>query len=322
MALPVTKRSIQTSNPGYYTGIEFDAHTIRAARVSADGRGSFTIATLEEASGDYSDEANLIESLRQLKTRLGVTQRDIVVTSLSGKQVFAAQLDFRRLSGEEMEQALRLELRKMVHFEVATSTLDYEILEDEEGSTSGQCRVMTALASNSLLSRQMAILEKAGLRPAAMEVLPLTVANALWAWRGAGGMESPCVAIHVGPQATTLIIDGEYSPFFYRSIPFAAEDANADAIPPSDRAKRLTSLADEVSRSLAFHEKNSGTAGYKELVVLGERLEDAEFAEAMRKRTGLGTIRMDLASKIGGMKNGSPTGKFDLAVALALRGDS
>jgi Tfp pilus assembly PilM family ATPase len=165
MAYPVTKRSIQTSNPGYYTGIEFDAHTLRAARVSSDGRGGFSIAALEEASGDYSEDANLIESLRQLKGRLGFAQRDTIVTCLSGKQVFAAQLDFRRLSGEEMEQALRLELRKMVHFEVATSTLDYEILEDEEGSTSGHCRVMTALAANSLLSRQMAVLDKAGLRP-------------------------------------------------------------------------------------------------------------------------------------------------------------
>jgi Tfp pilus assembly PilM family ATPase len=318
----VTKRSIQTSNPGYYTGIEFDALTIRAARLSADGRGGFAIATLEEVSGNYAEEASLIESLRQLRTRLGVAQRDTVVTCLSGKQVFAAQLDFRRLTGDEMEQALRLELRKMVHFEVATATLDYEILDDEEGSTSGQCRVMMALAANSLVSRQMAILDRAGLRPSAMDVLPLTVANALWAWRGAGGMESPCVAIHVGTQASTLIIDGEYCPFFYRSIPFSAEEANAEGQAPAEKAKRLTSLAEEVSRSLAFHEKNSGTAGYKELVLLGEHVEEADFAEAVKRRTGLGTVRMDLASKIGGMRDGIQTGRFDLAVALALRGDS
>ncbi len=318
----MTKRSIQTSNPGYYTGIEFDAHAIRAARMSADGRGGFAVAALEEVSGDYSDEVSLIESLRLLKSKLGVAQRDTVVTCLSGKQVFATQLDFRRLSGEEMEQALRLELRKMVHFEVATSTLDYEIMEDDDETTSGQCRVMVALAANSLLSRQMTILDKAGMRPAAMDVLPLTVANALWAWRGAGGMESPCVAVHVGPQASTLIIDGEYSPFFYRSIPFASEEANGVAQTPVEKAKKLMYFADEVSRSLAFHEKNSGTGGYKELVILGEYLEDPEFADTVKRRTGLETTRMDLAAKIGGTKNGGQTGRFDLAVALAKRGDS
>jgi hypothetical protein len=51
-------------------------------------------------------------------------------------------------------------------------------------------------------------------------------------------------------------------------------------------------------------------------------VEDAEFADAVRRRTGLDTIRMDLASKIGGVKEGGQTGRFDLSVALALRGDS
>lgn len=318
----MTKRSIQTSNPGYYIGIEFDAHTIRAARVSSDGRGSFTIASLEEASGDYTEDASLIENLRIVKTRLGVGPRDAIVTCLSGKQVYATQLDFRRLSGEEMEQALRLELRKIVHFEVATSSIDFEVLEDDGGPTGGQCRVMVSLASNSVLSRQMLLLDRAGMRPAAMDVLPLTVANALWLWRGAGGMESPCVALHLGPQVSTLVIDGEYSPFFNRSIPFAIDETNGDATSPTERAKKLSYLAEEVSRSLAFHEKNSGAGGYRELVILGEEIEGSEFGEVIKRRTGLDTFRMDLAGRIGGAKEVKRTGSFDIAIALALRGDA
>jgi Tfp pilus assembly PilM family ATPase len=318
----MTKRSIQTSNPGYYVGIEFDARIIRAARVSSDGRGGFTIASLEEASGDYIEDASLIENLRAIKSRLGVGPRDAIVTCLSGKQVFAAQLGFRRLSGDEMEQALRLELRKIVHFEVATSAIDYEVLDDGDGSTTGQCRVLVSLAANSVLSRQMSILDRAGMRPAAMDVLPLTVANALWIWQGSGSMETPCVALHVGPQVSTLVVDGEYSPFFNRSIPFLVEDENGESASTPEKAKRLAYLVDEVSRSLAFHEKSSGVGGFRELVILGERLDDAEFGEALRRRTGLGTVRMDLAGKIGGVGNGAQVGRFDLSLALALRGDA
>ena len=134
-------------------------------------------------------------------------------------------------------------------------------------------------------------------------------------------MGTPCVALHVGSQVSTLVIDGEYSPFFNRSIPFAREETCAET-PAAPKSKGLAYLADEISRSLAFHEKNSGVGGFRELVRLGERLEDAEFAEAVKRRTGLATVRMDLAGKIGGAGNAAQAGRFDLALALALRGDA
>jgi Tfp pilus assembly PilM family ATPase len=316
------KRSIQTSAPGYFVGIEFDAKVIRAARLSSDGRGSFAVSALEEQMGNFSDDAILIESLKQVKARLGVGVRDHVSSCLAGKQVFAAQMDFRRLSGAEMEQAMRLELRKIVHFEVATSSLDFEILEETGDSSQGKCQVVLALAANAVLTRHMRIMERANLRPAALDVLPLTIVNALWAWRGPDGMEVPCIAMHVGPQVSTVVIDGEFSPFFNRSIPFAVDEAIGKEIPLQERSKRLHSLADEVARSLAFHEKSSGIGGFRDLVLLGDHLEDAEFADAIKRRTGLETVRMDLAAKLGGAKDGERTGRFDLAVALALRGDA
>jgi Tfp pilus assembly PilM family ATPase len=316
------KRSIQTSAPGYFVGIEFDSKFIRGARLSSDGRGSFAVSALEEQTGDYADDSALIEGLKQLKGRLGVGVRDHIASCLAGKQVFAAHMDFRKLSGAEMEQALRLELRKIVHFEVATSSLDFEILEETEDTGEGKCQVMVALASNSLLTRQMRIMERASFRTTAMDVFPLAVANALWAWRGIDGMETPSIAMHVGSQTSTIVIDGEYSPFFNRSIPFVVEEIKGNDAPVQERIKRLQSLADEVSRSLAFHEKSSGIGGFRELVLLGDRLEDAEFADAIKRRTGLDTVRMDLAGKFGGHREAEQHGRFDLAIALALRGDA
>lgn len=318
----MTKRSIQTSSPGYFVGIEFDHRAIRAARVSSDGRGGFTVAALEDQAGDFSEDGALIDGLRKVKSRLGPGVRDIVVSCLAGKQVFASQMDFRRLTGEEMEQALRLELRKIVHFEVATSTLDFEILDGDGDSTGGQCQVMVALASNSLLGRHIQILEKSGLRPSAMDVLPLAVADALWIWREEKGMEAPVAALHIGHQASTIVIDGEYSPFFNRSIPISVDGSAADAHGDPERAKRLHSLADEISRSLNFHEKSTGVGGFREIVLLGDLPDDPGFSDTIKRRTGLDTVRMDLASKISGGRKPAPAGRFDLAIALALRGDA
>jgi Tfp pilus assembly PilM family ATPase len=317
----MVKRSIQTSKPGYTVGIEFDHLAIRGARLSYDGRGGFSVNRLEEIRGDFAEDRSVLEGLRQLKTKLGLVGRDSVVTCLSGKQVFASQIEFRRLESEEMEQALRLELRKTVHFEVATSILDFEILGDQEGSNGSMAQVLVALASNSLLKRQLDLLDKAGLKATAVDVLPIAIANSLWAWKGGKEGDHPLIAIHVGPQVSTIVIDGEYSPFFNRNVYFAAEDIFGENANPIDRDKRIQSLADEVSRSILFYEKNSQVSGFQEILLLGDFLDGASLTEKLQRQTGLPIVKMDLPASLGSARESHP-GRFDLAVALALRGET
>jgi Tfp pilus assembly PilM family ATPase len=315
----MVKRSIQTSRPGFTVGIEYDHLAIRAARLSSDGRGSFLVDRLEEVKGNFTEDGPLLEGFRQMKTKLGLGSRDPVVTCLSGKQVFATELAFRKLGSEEMEQALRLELRKTVHFEVATSTLDYEFLEDEEVTDDGKAQVLVAIASNALLNRQLSLLEKAGLKAAAVDVLPIAIANALWSWKGSREGGHPHVALHVGPQIATIVIDGEHSPFFNRTIYFAAEDIfGADRKP--DREKRIQSLVDEVSRSMVFYEKSSNISGFEDLVLLGDFLEGESLIHSLQRQTGLPIVKMDIPGKMKSIREPQP-GRFDLAVALALRGE-
>lgn len=314
------KRSIQTSKPGFIIGIEHDHQAIRSVKLSSDGRGGFTIDKMETIKGDFSEDIGLLEGFRQIRTLLNIASRDSVVACLSGKQVYASQIPFRNLGPEEMEQALRLELRKTVHFEVATSTLDYDVLDEQDGSTGGMVQVMVALASNTLLNRQLKLLEKAGLKAVAVDVLPVAVANALWAWKGGGEGEHPMVAMHVGPQTSTIVIDGEHSPFFTRNVHFAAEDMFGPNASAGDRDKRVRSLADEVSRSLIFYEKNTQASGFREILVLGEYLDQEILTERITQATGLSLRKMDLAGRLGPVRESVP-GRFDLAMALALRGD-
>lgn len=315
------KRTIQTSKPGYTVGIEHDHKAIRCARLSSDGRGSYAIDKLEEIKGDYSDDANLLEGYRNVKNAMGIGARDSIVTCLTGKQVFAAQIEFRKLSGEEMEQALRLELRKTVHFEVATSSLDYEQLEMDGHSNGGTTQLMVILAANTLLKKEMVLLDRAGLKPAAVDVLPVAVANALWAYHGIKEGDIPLVALHVGPQLTTIVIDAESYPFFNRHIYFSAEDLAGESLSDQDKDKRLQSLADEVSRSLLFYEKNSRASGFQEILLLGEFLDLPGLVDRIKQVTGLHVTKMDLPNKMGFTRESHP-GRFDLAVSLALRGEA
>ena len=93
----MVKRSIQVARPGYSIGIEYDHLAIRAARLSTDGRGGFTIDKLEEIRGDYAEEENLLIGFRQMRSALNLGGRDHLVACLGGKQVFATELEFRGL---------------------------------------------------------------------------------------------------------------------------------------------------------------------------------------------------------------------------------
>ncbi|MDB5050482.1 MAG: type pilus assembly protein PilM [Fibrobacteres bacterium] len=314
------KRTIQTSKPGFTIGIEHDHQAIRSARLSSDGRGGYTVDRMEELKGDFSEDRGLLDGFRRIKGLLNIGSRDSVIACLAGKQVFATQIPFRKLGAEEMEQALRLELRKTVHFEVATSTLDYEVLDEDAGSSGGLVQVMVALASNSLLSRHLKLLEKAGLRAVAVDVLPVAVANALWAWKGGREGDHPLVALHVGPQVSTIVIDSEHTSFFNRNVYFAAEDVFGPNASAGDRDKRIRSLADEISRSLIFYEKNEQISGFQEILLLGEYLDQELLTNRISNITGLPINKMDLAGKMGSIREPVP-GRFDLAVALALRGE-
>ncbi|MDQ3001793.1 MAG: pilus assembly protein PilM [Fibrobacterota bacterium] len=314
------KRSIQTSKPGNTVGIEYDHLAIRCACLATDGRGGFTVEKLEEIRGDFSEDLGLLDGLRKLKGVLNIGIRDSVVSCLAGKQVFAAEIPFRKLGPEEMEQALRLELRKTVHFEVATSSLDYELISTGEDTEGGVAQFLVALASNTLLNRQLSLMEKAGIKTTAVDVLPIAIANAIWAWKGSVEGNHPMVALHIGPQVSTIVIDAEHSPFFNRTIYFAAEDVFKPLASQGDREKRIQSLCEEVARSLIFYEKQDGASGFQEILILGDSLDGEGLANQLHRVTGIPVRKMDLPAKLGAARKEHP-GRFDLAIALALRGE-
>lgn len=305
------------SKPGFSVGLEFDHLAIRAVRLAGDGRGGFSVDGMADVTGNFAEDADLVDGLRQVKERLKISAKDVLATCLSGKQVSVSQITFRRLPPEEMEQALRLEMRKSVPFEIAGSTLDYQILGDAEAQTE-TVQVLVAVAGSGMLGRQLKVLEKAGLTPFTVDVLPVAAGNALWTAVGAPKSDSPHVAVHLGPQISTIVIDGAKSPFFNRYVYFAAEDFVGKEPGSADMEKRIHSLAEEVARSLSFYEKSTFATGFQEVLLLGEYLDTPSLSDKLRRQTGLGVRKMDIPKKLG-MTHEMPLGRFDLAAALALR---
>ena len=103
-------------------GIEFDTMSIRAAKLNLVKSGSKTsvkVMGLSELYGDFSNDDNISGGMKKIKDKSSVTASDRVVTCLAGKQVYVAQMPFKKLADDEMKNALRIEIKKSLPFEVA-----------------------------------------------------------------------------------------------------------------------------------------------------------------------------------------------------------
>lgn len=314
-------KKISISEKSTSVGIEYDSMAIRAVKLTVTVASAFSIDGFAEVRGDFSKDENLAEGFRKIRQDLAISNKDKVVSCVTGKQVYAAQVPFKHLPAAEMGGALKIHIRKSIPFEMGGSSLDWQIV--RPGTDGDLDQVIVSVAARALLHRQLRYLEKAGMSPRIVDVLPLAVANALLLGTStAEGQEATArIGMHIGPAASTIVIDGPGLPFFQRTIYFAASelfDDKTDTIPSRERARRLVSLGEEITRSISYYEKNYFSKAIGSVFLFGEYMEEVSLFQALQEQTGLSILKLGLASQaLSGEK--PPEGKFDVAIALALR---
>ncbi len=314
-----TKRE---GKPQSVIGLEFDSYAIRAVRVNHAGANGYKIDSLCEERGSFSVDADLIDGLRKVKSRLSIGSREHVVTTVAGKQVWAGEMLFRALPTAEMIPALKLEVRKTLHFEASGASLDYQVLREPDEKQE-YANLLVIAAHNNLVQKQIAMMERVGFRIGIIEVLPITVANTVWAQVGNSKSEAAHVGLHFGPQVCTVTIDGETTPHFNRSIYFASEEVygSTEQLTPKEKDRRLQILGEEISRTLAYYEKTFTVPGFGTVMVLGDCAQEPGLPELVQKATGLRPVDSDLLTRFG-YSAPAEAHKFALSLALALREDT
>ncbi|MBN1130859.1 MAG: pilus assembly protein PilM, partial [Chitinispirillaceae bacterium] len=190
-------------------GIEFDTMSIRAAKlnlVRSGSRTSVKVLGLSELYGDFTNDDNISGGMKKIREKITVSPSDRVVTCLAGKQVYVAQMPFKKLPEEEMKGALRIEIKKNLPFEVAGASIDYQLIPDTKKDDLNQF-IVTAVPSI-MLTRHVNLMERLGIKPYIVDVLPLAIANAFHLSQESCALGLAYVVVHVGPTVTNLIICG------------------------------------------------------------------------------------------------------------------
>ncbi|MDR3012065.1 MAG: pilus assembly protein PilM [Chitinispirillales bacterium] len=325
-----------------FVGFDQDSASIRAVRLALDPPRSWGRAPdweflgAEEETGNFTDEAQLVASLKGLRDRLKIQPTDFVITCLSGKQTYAVQVDVRRLPDDEMPNMLRLELRKSMPFEATVATFDYQFLSTESGSGregGGGVPVMVSAAANSYLSKHIDTYAKANLRPSHVEILPISIANAFWAMRSADpkavAAQETYAILHLSSNTCTIVIDGGKHPFFNRSFNFnigeivASAGAAAGAEPTSpgrvsNVTMQMNSLATEVTKSITYYKNTFKGSQISGVALIGNHASHSAF-EAFGTRVGHELQRIHTGQLVRAPKS-LGVDKYDLAIALAMQG--
>lgn len=310
-------------------GIEYDQCGIRGARVVMERVGDDELRvldTVEEITGDFSTGEELLAGLKQLREKLAAAAGGFLATCIGGKEVYAARLAFRRLPDNEMANALRLEMRKSLPFELSSSTMDFQIMDSGERKDD-KVDVLVAVVADALMSRHLKVLEKAGLKPEIVDVLPTAIANALNISLGDEAEEGIAhLALHIGPSMSTVVFDGAGVPFFTRSIYFDAQrifngKEKAERMSERERSSKTETFLGEITRSLSFYEHTYKVSRFGRMALMGDFSDRADLRMMIAERAGLQPLTSSPASRMGaaGM---APPGKLDLAVALASRGST
>ena len=306
-------------------GIEHDTVSIRAVKIVITRSGSklsVQVAGLSELRGDFSNDENISNGMKKIKEKISIGAGDRVVTCLAGKQVYVAQIPFRRLPDDEMKNALRLEIKKSLPFEVAGASIDYQMLESAKKAEEQQL-IVTAVPSV-MLTRHLNMMERLGIKPYMVDVLPLAIANAFHLSQQSVALGLAYVVLHVGPAVANVVICGDESvPFFHRSIYFLSDELFSDGeqsapLSEEELAKKLLELTEEIARSLSFYGKTYSIANFAGVYLLGEYLDREAIKTAVGDKTQLMTEVIDVFSRLKQTSN-APKGKFEAAMALAMR---
>lgn len=303
-------------------GIEYDSVSIRAARVRVVKGGNnplFKIEKLVEEPGRYDKGEKLVEGMIKVKRQVIFSSNDQVVVSIFGKQLYAAQIPFRMLPKGEMKEALKFEIRKNISFNFRTANLEYQVVEERDKKN---VILLVTAVSDMLLNNHLKIMDNAGIKPDIVDVLPCAIANTFWLHKLELEKGTAYVIIHFAPMVCTLVIDGLNVPFYTRTIHFPAKDICEESFKVLDKNKQMqvTNFQKEVRRSLSYYDSTYGIPRFADINLMGAYANSPIIETVLTEKPGL-KVNYSHLTEIIDRDNGSGTdkGKFDLAVALALR---
>ena len=206
-------------------GLDIGTSSVRLVQLTKDNDGKYavigaSICDIQQPEGDgHISEESILKAIQKCLADSRAHSK-WAICSVSGPEVAVRHFKFPPLQSIELEGAIRLEASQVCPFNVDDAVVDYQIIQNENGSVVG----VFVAATNSAIKRKTRIAEKANLNCALMDVDGLALLNCLSESRKDKEKICNSAILDVGASATTLAVMGENGLPFVRTVPFAGKD--------------------------------------------------------------------------------------------------
>lgn len=277
-------------------GLDLGKSSVKMIRLERGGRGFRVlqmgigvVSPRDERPDAYVDaQAEVAKAL----LRDVHPKKELIVTSVSDPGIIIRQATLPRMSAKDFARSIRFEARKYMPYDPSQVILRYQVVVDHRRGPT--CQVLLVAVPREAMERHRALLQTAGIRPYAVEVGPLALANAHLAVKR--GSPETAVLLDLGESRTVIDVFREGGVFFCRQLPISSgsfrqeimtrcglsrETAervkNGGYLPdgpdPKEVAQALRPLMDgllvEVRRSLAYYDNITGGLGFSRVLITG-----------------------------------------------------
>lgn len=289
-------------------GIETGASTLKAVKLTADGRGNVTIedyASVQMAqyrSAGADDSVAIVGALRELVASKGIKPSDTAYVSLAGRHAFSRVITLPPVGEDAMRETIANEARGQIPIKLEDAVWDYQRISGGEG----EVQVNLYAVKRDVVTQLLNACRSAGLPIKGIQLAPLGIYNFV-KHELDPSLSAACVCVDIGAENTDLlIVDGEKT--WIRVVPFAGNDvtkallmkdkrlnpAMAESLKrdPSNMVKKfneskpdpiwkdvgtvveamkppLRELVAEINRSVGFYKSQNDGADFRTLVTMG-----------------------------------------------------
>jgi type IV pilus assembly protein PilM len=286
-------------------GLDIGTSAVRAAEVR--GKDPAVLTRLAQLAlpagavvgGEILDSEAVAQVVRDL-WRQGEFRGKRVAIGVANQNVVVRQVDVPQMEETELAGALRYQVQDYIPISIDDALLDFMVLEEfvnDEGTA--MMRVLAVAAQKDMVATMMAVLDRAGLEPVAVDLAPLAAVRALIE-PIPSLLEDPHAEaiVDIGAGVTNVVVHEAGVPRFVRILPSGGNDvtnalvtelrmsvddaevqkralglqpegAPVDAGAATVIEQRASAFIDDVRRSLDFYQSATDQAKISKVFVTG-----------------------------------------------------
>lgn len=210
-------------------GIDVGTQKIKIAEIKMQGREpAITALGMTDTPQGAADNTGVYDSdsigaaLKDLIANSGVSVSDCVISVSGQASVLVRTLEVPKMSASELKDHMQWEVSRSSPFAESTLVSDYGII--SEGAPDDQnMEVVMAISPQSAIDTLIAVIKKAGKKPAAIDVEPLALGRSLAvSYDGEFGSETVCM-VEVGHVTTWINMYKDGKLVMPRNVPIGGE---------------------------------------------------------------------------------------------------